>query len=180
MRGPDFKDLLQKLAWERQEFVLDVSRLSRSSTDWSRLLDICAITDTVIVETYYYEDVKIMSNQPKWGTQSKISHRPRFMRVEPQFFICRRCGNMVTQVMVENTSAKITCCGQPMCELVPNTADASSEEHLPVYVITGGFANNAVTVEIGRTPHPMTEEHHIEWVCLYTFQGGQLKYLAAA
>ncbi|MBF7082508.1 desulfoferrodoxin [Desulfallas sp. Bu1-1] len=95
---------------------------------------------------------------------------------EPKFFICKHCGNLV--VMIEKAGAKIICCDQPMNELVPNTVDTSSEKHLPVITFTGGFSANAATVSIGNIPHPMTEEHHIEWVYLQTVQGGQFKYLA--
>ena len=34
---------------------------------------------------------------------------------------------------------------------------------------------NTVTVEIGSVPHPMTEEHYIDWVYLMTARGGQRK-----
>lgn len=94
----------------------------------------------------------------------------------PKFFICQHCGNLVA--MVENAGAKIICCSQPMNDLAPNTVDAPSEKHLPVITFTG-FSANAATVGIGSVPHPMTEEHHIEWVYLKTVQGGQFKCLAA-
>ncbi len=40
------------------------------------------------------------------------------------------------------------------------TADAATEKHVPVIAkIDGGYK-----VTVGSTPHPMTEEHHIEWI----------------
>ncbi|MFH1081268.1 MAG: desulfoferrodoxin family protein [Pseudomonadota bacterium] len=109
------------------------------------------------------------------------------MSAEPGFFICRHCGNLMIQKRIHANAKKkaekdgvlITCCGQLMSRLVANVEDTCEEQHIPKYTIKGGFANNAVEVRIGRTDHVMTEEHHIEWVYMYTFQGGQLKYLHA-
>lgn len=88
-----------------------------------------------------------------------------------RFYICRHCGNLVG--MIENEGAPLYCCGQPMEELVPNTVEASAEKHLPVISVAG----NTVLAEIGSTPHPMIEEHHIEWIYLQTEKGGQRKAL---
>lgn len=61
-----------------------------------------------------------------------------------------------------------------MTELVPNTTDAAVEKHVPVATIDG----NIVTVDIGSVPHPMTEEHYINWVYVQTEKGGQRKNFA--
>jgi superoxide reductase len=63
----------------------------------------------------------------------------------------------------------MTCCGDHMTELVPGTTDASLEKHVPVVEVNG----NIVTVKVGAVPHPMTEEHSIQWVYLHTEKGGQ-------
>ena len=89
----------------------------------------------------------------------------------PKFFICKKCGNIVA--MVVDSKMPITCCGQEMQELVPNTTDAAKEKHVPVICPDG----NLVYVQIGSTDHPMLEEHYIEWVYLQTEQGGQRKLL---
>ncbi|MEG1547138.1 MAG: desulfoferrodoxin family protein [Clostridia bacterium] len=88
-----------------------------------------------------------------------------------KFYICKHCGNLVG--MINNSGVPIICCGEPMSELVPNTTDASVEKHVPVVGVNGGV----ITVEIGSAAHPMTEEHHIEWVYLQTSTGGQRKAL---
>lgn len=93
------------------------------------------------------------------------------MSKEPKFFICKHCGNLVG--MIKNSGAPLTCCGDEMTELVANTSDGAQEKHVPVVEISG----NIVTVSIGSVPHPMLEEHHIEWVYLETSQGGQRKEL---
>jgi len=92
-------------------------------------------------------------------------------REEQKFFICKHCGNIVE--LINNAKVPIVCCGEEMKELVPNTVEASVEKHLPVIKIDG----NKVTVEIGSLEHPMTEEHHIEWVYIQTDKGGQRKML---
>src|SRR6266516_2046399 len=47
-----FQKLVTEVSMGRAGIVLglEVSRLARSSTDWHRLLDICAITDTLILD----------------------------------------------------------------------------------------------------------------------------------
>ena len=60
-----------------------------------------------------------------------------------------------------------------MQELVPGTTDAAVEKHLPVYETN----DSTVTVTVGSVSHPMMPEHFINWVCLQTNKGFQLKYL---
>jgi len=124
---------------------------------------------------------KVLSN---YGTRSKISHRPQFMCAEPKFFLCRQCGNLIIQENsleeIANDGTQISCCGRIMSPLAENIADTSGEQHTPKYTIKGGYAHNAIEVIIGRnTHHDMSKEHHIKWIYLYTFQGGQLKYLSS-
>lgn len=90
---------------------------------------------------------------------------------EIRFYICEHCGNIVG--MIHNAGVPMMCCGEKMTQLVPNTEEASVEKHLPVVTVDG----DKVHVEIGSTPHPMIEEHHIVWVYLQTDRGGQRKCL---
>ena len=89
----------------------------------------------------------------------------------PKFFICKKCGNIVG--MVYDSKQPLSCCGEAMQELVPNTVDAAKEKHVPAVCVDG----NQVHVHIGSTEHPMAPEHYIEWVYLQTNQGGQRKLL---
>jgi len=75
-----------------------------------------------------------------------------------QFFKCGLCGNIIT--LLEDSGAKVSCCGQVMNELNPNTVDAAIEKHVPVLIRDG----NNLVVNVGSVPHPMTEEHHIAWI----------------
>jgi superoxide reductase len=90
---------------------------------------------------------------------------------EKKFYVCKHCGNLVG--MIHSSGAPMTCCGDIMTELVPNSVEASAEKHLPVIEVSG----NSVTVKVGSVPHPMTPEHHIAWVFVQTEQGGQRKCL---
>jgi len=65
------------------------------------------------------------------------------------------------------------CCGEKMSELIPNTAEASAEKHLPVVDVT----DNGIAVKLGSALHPMEEAHHIVFVYVETTRGGQRKCL---
>lgn len=91
--------------------------------------------------------------------------------MELNFFRCNHCGNII--VKIKDSSVPVVCCGENMQELVPGTTDAAVEKHLPVYETNG----STVTVTVGSVSHPMMPEHFINWVCLQTNKGFQLKYL---
>ena len=56
------------------------------------------------------------------------------------------------------------CCGEEMELLTPNTVDASLEKHVPVVKLEG----DVVEVRVGELEHPMTEEHHLDFVVIET------------
>ena len=91
---------------------------------------------------------------------------------EARFFVCKHCGNIIS--MVKSSGVEVVCCGEPMQELVANTTDAAQEKHVPVIEVADGKA----TVTVGSVIHPMTPEHHIEWIFLITTDGRQRKCLA--
>ena len=84
-----------------------------------------------------------------------------------KYFICKHCGNLIE--MVNDTGVPIICCGEKMHELTANTTDAAVEKHVPVISKNG----NTGHVSVGSTLHPMTQEHHIVWIALYTQKGMQ-------
>ena len=90
---------------------------------------------------------------------------------ETRFFLCRRCGNLIG--MIHDAGVPIVCCGEQMEHLVPNTAEASGEKHLPVVTAKDGL----VHVSVGSAAHPMLPEHSIQWVYLQTTRGGQRREL---
>lgn len=91
--------------------------------------------------------------------------------MEMKFYRCKHCGQIVA--IVKKTAANIICCGEEMEEIIPGSVDASLEKHVPKVEVNG----NLVVVRIGDIPHPMIDEHYIEWVGLKTKQGNQRKAL---
>lgn len=90
---------------------------------------------------------------------------------EQKFFRCRHCGNMVG--LIHDAGMPMLCCGEEMQALIPNTVEAATEKHIPVISVK----ERLIHVEIGSVAHPMTEEHHIDFIYLQTEQGGQMKRL---
>lgn len=93
--------------------------------------------------------------------------------MEPKFYICEHCGNIVA--MVKSSGVPVMCCGQKMTEIIPGTVEASLEKHIPVYTVESGKVN----VTVGAVEHPMQLEHYIEWILLETQNGNQRKRLKA-
>lgn len=89
-----------------------------------------------------------------------------------KFYICPVCGQIMA--VVKETGVPVVCCGVKMKEIIPGTADASFEKHVPAVKVNDGV----VTVNVGSQDHPMTEDHYIEWVALKTRKGNQRKCLA--
>ena len=75
-----------------------------------------------------------------------------------QVYKCEVCGNIVE--VLHGGRGDLVCCGQPMVLCAENTTDAAQEKHVPV-VDTAG---DQVLVKVGSVPHPMADEHYIEWV----------------
>ncbi|MBR6517893.1 MAG: desulfoferrodoxin [Bacilli bacterium] len=88
-----------------------------------------------------------------------------------KFFICKHCGNIVSAV--KESGVPIVCCGEKMSEIIPGEVEASREKHIPEFKVEG----NKVYVTVGSVEHPMIPEHYIEWVCIQTKQGSQMKQL---
>ncbi len=75
-----------------------------------------------------------------------------------QIYKCNACGNIVE--VLHGGAGELVCCEAPMELLDEKTADAATEKHVPVIEkIDGGYK-----VKVGSVPHPMTEEHLIEWI----------------
>lgn len=75
-----------------------------------------------------------------------------------EVYKCELCGNIVE--VLHGGGGELVCCGQPMTLLVENTVDAAKEKHVPVVEKTA----DGVSVKVGSVPHPMEENHFIEWV----------------
>jgi superoxide reductase len=77
--------------------------------------------------------------------------------------------------MVIDNGGPLSCCGQEMDVLTPNTVDASNEKHVPVATRT----EDGITVSIGSVAHPMEDKHYISFVYVITKDGGHRKILGA-
>ena len=72
-----------------------------------------------------------------------------------ELYRCEICGNIV-QVM-HTGAGELVCCGKPMSLLKPYTLqDEKQEKHVPVFIDN--------KIQVGSVPHPMTQEHHIEFI----------------
>lgn len=92
--------------------------------------------------------------------------------MEVRFYRCNHCGNIA--LMVHDSGVNPVCCGDPMQPLAANSTDADTEKHIPAI---SRVDERTIRVEIGSKPHPMTEEHHIEWICLAQDGRIELRYL---
>lgn len=88
-----------------------------------------------------------------------------------KFYVCKHCGNVIEKL--HDAGVPVICCGEPMVELTANTTDAAHEKHVP-YV---KLMTDTVYVQIGSVPHPMQDEHYIEWIVLETAWGCQRRNL---
>ncbi len=75
-----------------------------------------------------------------------------------EIYHCEMCGNIVE--VLHGGNGKLVCCNEEMELLEAKTADSAIEKHVPVIERSGDH----VTVMVGSVPHPMTEDHHIEWI----------------
>ena len=75
-----------------------------------------------------------------------------------QVYKCDVCGNIVE--VIHAGVGQLVCCNQPMNLLTENTTDAATEKHVPVIEKTA----NGVKISVGSVPHPMEEQHYIEWI----------------
>lgn len=91
--------------------------------------------------------------------------------MKAKIFACRHCGNIAA--LIRDKGVPLFCCGEKMRELIPNTANAAEEKHVPICTRD----KNTVHVTVGEVTHPMTDEHYIEWVLLETEKGLQIAHL---
>ncbi len=81
------------------------------------------------------------------------------------FYKCPVCGNIVVKTV--DGGGQLSCCGQAMQVVEPNTTDAAQEKHVPVATVEG----DVITVNVGSADHPMEEDHYIQWVYVVTEEG---------
>ena len=75
-----------------------------------------------------------------------------------EIYKCELCANIVE--VLTGGVGELVCCNQPMTLLEEQTADATTEKHVPVIEKT----DDGYRVTVGSVPHPMEDEHYIEWI----------------
>lgn len=93
------------------------------------------------------------------------------MTEQKQIYKCKICGNIVE--VLHSGVGELFCCGQPMELLKEKTEEVGSEKHLPVIEKT----ETGIKVKVGSIPHPMEEEHYIEWIEIIADSGIYRKFL---
>ena len=88
-----------------------------------------------------------------------------------QVYRCNICGNIVE--LLHAGQGELVCCGESMELMVEKTEDVGREKHVPVMESTA----SGIKVKIGDVPHPMEENHYIEWVEVMTDGGIYRKFL---
>ena len=82
------------------------------------------------------------------------------MRKRYQVYKCEICGNIVQ--ILHGGVGSLVCCNKPM-KLITELSGAEEqgfEKHVPVVE----HIENGIKVKVGSTPHPMNEDHFIEWI----------------
>jgi len=80
------------------------------------------------------------------------------MAKQLEIYMCEICGNIVE--VLHGGAGELVCCGQPMKLMSEGLIDAATEKHVPVIEKT----DTGYKVKVGSVPHPMAEEHFIEWI----------------
>lgn len=75
-----------------------------------------------------------------------------------EVYKCDKCGNIVE--ILHGGQGTLVCCDEPMKLKAENTVDASLEKHVPVVEPSDG----GIIVKVGSVPHPMADEHYIEFI----------------
>ena len=80
------------------------------------------------------------------------------MPEQRQIYKCETCGNIVE--VLKGGQGDLICCGESMQLLSEKSEEEGQEKHLPVIEKT----EHGFKVKVGSVPHPMEENHYIEWI----------------
>lgn len=82
-------------------------------------------------------------------------------------------GQAIVEVIGGIHQENFQCCQKPMGLLEATMTEGANEKHLPKVQVQG----NKICVCVGSDPHPMTQEHSIQWIYLQTEKGCQRRNL---
>ncbi len=91
------------------------------------------------------------------------------MAQKQALYICEICGNIVEVVL--DGAGVLVCCGEEMKELKPQSTDGGIEKHVPVIEHLG----TSHVIKVGSIPHPMVNEHYIQFIEALSKDGRYLK-----
>ena len=80
------------------------------------------------------------------------------MTKKKEIYKCEICGNIIE--ILHEGATNLVCCGQPMMFMAEKIKDVGNEKHVPIIE----KEKEGVKIKVGSIPHPMTKEHHIEWI----------------
>ena len=84
---------------------------------------------------------------------------------------CPKCGALIKVIKdCDCQECGVTCCNEPLKELVPDTVDAAIEKHIPVIE----RVDDILKV---RIDHVMEKDHYIEWIAFVSHQTEIFQYL---
>ena len=75
-----------------------------------------------------------------------------------QIYKCNVCGNIVE--VLHSGVGELVCCNEPMEYKKERRTDEGQEKHVPVIE----DADRGIKASVGSNPHPMEEDHYIEWI----------------
>ncbi|MFC1698079.1 desulfoferrodoxin [Nanoarchaeota archaeon] len=84
-----------------------------------------------------------------------------------EIYKCSVCGNIIEVLFVGG--GKLVCCEKEMLLQEEKSSDEGQEKHVPV--VEGN------KVKVGSVPHPMEDEHYIQWVQVISKGKSYRKYL---
>lgn len=88
-----------------------------------------------------------------------------------QVYKCEVCGNTVGILFAGG--GELVCCGRPMTHQHEKSGDQGLEKHVPVLE----KQERQITVKVGETEHPMSDDHYIMWIDTITDSAESRKYL---
>lgn len=90
-----------------------------------------------------------------------------------EVYKCDVCGNLVEVLFAGEGT--LVCCGKPMTLQEEKTKDENSgEKHVPVFE---KLETGETIVKVGSTPHPMSPEHHVQFIEVFANDRILRKYL---
>tara|TARA_Y100000310_G_scaffold337264_1_gene423908 strand:+ start:1887 stop:2270 length:384 start_codon:yes stop_codon:yes gene_type:complete len=94
------------------------------------------------------------------------------MTTQKQIWKCEVCRNII-EILHEGADS-LVCCSKPMVLQKENTAEQEGKEkHVPIIETDA----EGITIKVGSVPHPMEQEHYIEWIEISTQKGSSKKFL---